>query len=280
MINKGNQNMINETSGYVDLGDGKLFYELAGAGDPLVWVHAGFVDGRMWDDQWHDFSRHYRVIRFDMRGFGRSERADRPVVRRDDLYRLLKHLGVVRANLVGCSKGGEIVLDFALEHAEMVSAIAVVSTVPGGFELQGEPPQALFEMMAAIQSGDLELAVEMQNRLWIDGPYRQPDQVNPRVRERAAAMSRIALVNDTWRRMDSAPFHELVPPAVQRLNQIQVPLLVVAGQLDNPEILRAADVMAAGISDSRKIILPDCAHMPNMEQPEHFNRFVLDFLRG
>ncbi len=73
------------TEGYADLGDGKLYYEMAGAGETLVLCHAGFVDSRMWDGQWADFTRHYRVLRFDMRGFGKSDLAGGPVSRRDDL---------------------------------------------------------------------------------------------------------------------------------------------------------------------------------------------------
>src|SRR5215831_5187749 len=111
------------TSGYFDLGDDKLYYEVAGEGEPLVLSHAGFVDCRMWDEQWDAFTQCYRVVRFDMRGFGRSDRAEAPVARRDDLYRLLKHLGIARAILLGCSMSGEIVLDIALEHPEMVSAL-------------------------------------------------------------------------------------------------------------------------------------------------------------
>jgi 2-hydroxy-6-oxonona-2,4-dienedioate hydrolase len=272
--------MTHGTSGYVDLGDGKLYYEVAGDGEPLVLSHAGFVDSRMWDDQWDDFTQRYRVIRFDMRGFGRSDRAEAPIAGRNDLYRLLKHLGIASATLLGCSMSGEIILDFALEHPEMVSALVVVSTVPSGFELRGEPPRYLMEMMAVIEQGDLALASELQNRIWIDGPFRQPDQVDPHVRERAAVMNRIALANETWRKADAAPLNPLDPPAVQRLNEVHVPTLIIAGELDDPEILRAVDVMAATIPGARKVIMPDCAHMPNMEQPGKFNHVVLDFLHN
>lgn len=267
--------MTHVTRGYVDLGDGKLYYEVGGEGEPLVLSHAGFVDSQMWDDQWHDFTQHYRVIRFDMRGFGKSEPAEGPITRRDDLYRLLKHLNLARATLVGCSMSGEIILDFALEHQEMVAALVVISAAPGGFELQGEPPRYLMEMMAAVEQGDLALASELQNRIWIDGPFRQPEQVDPLVRQRAAEMNRIALANKTWSKMDASPLN---PPAVHRLNEIRVPTLIIAGKLDHPEILRAAEVMTAAMPGARKVILPDCAHMPNMEQPGQFNPVVLDFL--
>lgn len=270
--------MAQVTNGYVELDGGKLYYEVAGEGEPLVLAHAGFVDSRMWDDQWQAFSQHFRVIRFDLRGFGKSDPSETPVTRRDDLYRLLKHLSIKRAALLGCSLSGEISLDLALERPELVTALIVVSTVPGGFELQGEPPRYLLEMMAAMEQGDVSLASELQNRLWIDGPFRQPEAVDARLRQRAGEMNRIALTNMTWLKMEAAPFNPLQPPASHRLNQIGVPTLIIAGGLDDPEILRAADVMTNAIPGAKKVILSNCAHLPNMEQPEQFTQVVLDFL--
>ncbi len=270
--------MSSAFNGYLELGDGRLYYEVAGEGETLVLSHAGFVDSRMWDEQWEAFSQRYRTVRYDLRGFGKSSPAERPVDRRADLYRLLQHLGIARAVLVGCSMSGEIALDFALERPERVAALVLVSAMPVGFEFHGEPPRAFLEMVEAMQQRDLERAVELQNRLWIDGPFRQPGQVDPRLRQRAAEMSRIALANDTFRKADSVPVNPLHPPAAQRLGEVHMPVLIIADALDNPEVVRAAEVMAAGIPRARKVILPGCAHLPNMEQPEEFNRNVLEFL--
>jgi pimeloyl-ACP methyl ester carboxylesterase len=271
--------MTHTGSGYLDVDGGSIYYGAAGAGAPLVLSHAGFVDSRMWDDQWSDFARQQRVIRFDMRGFGQSALGAIPIERRRDLDRLLQRLDVPRAVLLGCSLSGEVMLDFALEHPDRVTALILVSTAPGGFEMQGEPPAQLFEMMSAIEQGDLERASELQNRLWIDGPFRQPEQVDPLVRQRAAEMNRIALANGTWFKAEMQPANPLNPPAVQRLNEIRVPTLIIAGGRDHPEVLRAAEVMAKAISQAEKVIIPDGAHLPNMEQPALFNQIVLDFLR-
>jgi 2-hydroxy-6-oxonona-2,4-dienedioate hydrolase len=264
---------------YFEIDGSKLYYEVAGEGETLLLSHAGFVDSRMWDAQWDEFAKHYRVIRYDMRGYGKSDPVEGPVSRRDDLFRLLRHLNIERASLVGSSMSGEIVLDFTLEHPEMVSALVVVSATPSGFELQGAPPPNLMEMMEAMQKGDLERASELQIRIWIDGMYRQPDQVNPDVRKQAAEMNRIPVKNGTWAKADMQPLNPLNPPAVGRLGEIHAPTLIVAGDLDHPEILRAADFMQAGIAGSKKHIISGTAHMPSMEKPEEFNRVVLDFLR-
>lgn len=270
--------MIEKTTGYIDLEAGKVYYERAGDGAPLVFVHAGIVDRRMWDDQWQDFSQRYSVIRFDLLGFGNSDSLERPISRRQELYRVLESLGIKRATLVGCSLSGETILDVALERPELVDRLIVVSAVPGGFEMQGEPPKDLLEMLAAAERGDLALASELQMRISIDGPFRLPEQVDPFVRNRAAEMNRNAQAKGGWG-ISLAPIPDpLDPPTVHRLDQVKAPTLIIAGELDDPEILRAAGVMADAIPGAQKVIIPGCAHLPNMERPAEFNEIVESFL--
>ena len=271
--------MTNKQSGSIEINGGKLYYEVGGAGDTLVLNHAGFVDSRMWDAQWHEFTKHFRVIRYDMRGFGKSDPANGPICRRDDLYQLLMHLDVQQAQFIGCSMGGTIVIDLALEHPEMVKSLVAVSATPSGFEMQGEPPLHLFEMMDAAQQGDIARTSELQIQIWVDGMYRQPEQVDPTVRKRAAVMNLIPVRNRTFL-ADAQPLNPLEPPAAGRLAEIHVPTLLIAGALDHPEILRAADVMQGAIRGAEKFIIPDAAHVPNMEHPDLFNQMVLDFLKS
>ena len=272
--------MVKTMTGYVDLDDGKLYYEMAGDGDTLVLGHAGFVDSRMWDAQRDAFTQKYRVIRFDMRGYGKSDPAERPRTRRYDLAQLLDHLQVERAALLGCSLGGEIMIDFVLEHPEMASALITVSSAPSGFQVQGDPPPHLFEMITALQQGDTARASELQIRIWVDGLYRQPEQLNPGVRQRAAEMNLIPVRMNTWLAADSHPLNPLDPPAISRLSAIHVPALIMAGALDHPEVLRAADVMTDAIKGAKKHIFSHSAHLPNMEEPEEFTQVVLSFLDG
>lgn len=266
--------------GYADLDDGKLYYEMAGDGDTLVLGHAAFVDSRMWDAQWDAFAHKYRVIRFDMLGYGKSDPVKGPGTRRYDLRQLLDYLHVERATLLGCSLSGEVMIDFALEHPEMVSALITISAVPSGFQPQGGPPPHLFEMITALQQGDTERASELQLRLWVDGPYRQPEQLNPMIRQQALEMNLIPVRMKTWLTADTQPLNPLVPPASSRLGTIHAPALIMAGALDHPEILRAADVMANAIKEAQKHIFSESAHVPNMEQPEEFTQVVLSFLDG
>ena len=272
--------MAKASTGYVDLADGKLSYEMAGDGETLVLGHAGFVDSRMWDPQWDAFTQQYQVIRFDMRGYGKSDPAQRPRNRRDDLFQLLSHLHVESAALLGCSFGGTIMLDFVLEHPEMVSALITASSAPSGFQVQGDPPPLVLEMVTASQRGETARVSELQLRLWVDGPYRQPQQVNPLVRERAAEMNRIPVGLNTWLVADSHPLDPLDPPAIGRLSTIHTPALIMAGALDDPEVLRAAGVMTDAIKGAKNHLFSQSAHVPNMEEPEAFTQVVLSFLDG
>jgi pimeloyl-ACP methyl ester carboxylesterase len=268
--------MTQQNSGYLQSGDGKVYYETAGEGETVVLCHAGFVDSGMWDNQWDALAQRYHVVRYDMRGYGKSDPVTEPVSRREELYKLLTHLSVKRAHLIGCSMGGETIMDFALDHPEMVASLVVVSAVPSGFEMQGAPPAELLEMMAAMQQGDLARGAELQLRLWIDGAYRQPEEVDPQVRQRAAEMNRIPVERGT----SAVPNEPLNPPAAQRLGSITAPALIITGALDNPEIRRIGGVMAAEIPNARQVTIEGAAHVPNMEKAAEFNRAVLAFLEG
>jgi pimeloyl-ACP methyl ester carboxylesterase len=270
--------MAETGTGYLELGDGKLYYEVAGEGETLVLGHAGFLDSRMWDPQWDAFTARYRVIRYDMRGYGKSDPASGPRNRRRDLAHLLDHLGVTRAALLGCSMGGQIMLDYALEHPEVVSALIMVTSAPSGFQMKGTPPPELLEMIAATQQGDTARTSELQLRLWIDGPYRQPEQVNPDVRRHAAEMNGIPVERNTWLLADTQPFEPLDPPAISRLDTIDIPTLVMSGALDHPETVRTAGVLADSIKGAQQHTFAHSAHVPNMEEPEEFTQTVLNFL--
>jgi pimeloyl-ACP methyl ester carboxylesterase len=265
---------------FVEIEGKKLYYEVAGDGPTVVFGHAGFLDSGMWDDQWQPFAAHYRVVRYDMRGYGKSDALEGPTSRRDELYALLKHLGVDAAYLVGCSMGGEVMIDFAIEHPQMVLGLVVVNSTASGFEMQGEPPAEVLELIEASQKGDLARISELQLRLWIDGPFRQPHEVNATVRQRAAKMNQVAVQNMTWVVADMQPANPLQPPAAQQLHNLHAPALLVTGALDNPEIQRAAEVMAAGIAGAQRATVEGAAHIPSMEKPTEFNRIVLDFLRS
>ncbi|MCE1253562.1 MAG: alpha/beta hydrolase [Anaerolineae bacterium] len=270
--------MIETTKSYFDLADGQLYYETAGKGTPLVLAHAAFLDSRMFDAIWEQLAKQFRVIRYDMRGFGKSSPVTGPLCRRSDLEQLLNHLDITQAHLVGCSLSGEICLDLALEQPQRFKSLTLVDSIPSGFQLQGEPPLHLLEMFEALQSGNIDLANELQIRIWLDGEQREASQVNSTLRKIALEMNRIPVSQNTSFIADMQPVNPLDPPAVTRLESVKCPTWVVAGGLDNSEILRAADEMVKRIPGAQKTIIESTGHVPSYEQPDTFVKLLVDFL--
>ena len=262
------------TSGYIPVEGGRLYYESIGRGYPLVLLHAGIAHLRMWDDQVPALSAHFRVIRYDLRGFGRSIDAAAPFAHVADLLAVLDSLGLVRARLLGCSKGAGISLDFAVAHPDRVSALVLVGGAPTGYEGTSGPPRQWDEMVVAYKAGDFDRAAELETQIWFDGASRAPEQMDSAVRERVRAMDRQALEREALNDAHTQP----AAPNIERLAEVQVPVLVLVGDLDDPDLVAAAGYMAARFPQGQHATLPGTAHLPNLEQPETFNRLVLDFL--
>jgi 3-oxoadipate enol-lactonase len=131
------------------------------------------------------------------------------------------------------------------------------------------------EEEALLERGDLTAATELNLRMWVDGPRRISDQVNPAVRERVREMQYHAFTIPEPEGIEERP---LIPPAIGRLAEVRARTLIVVGDYDVEEKLTVADRLAAEISGARKVIVPGAAHMVTMEQPEVFNRIALDFL--
>jgi 2-hydroxy-6-oxonona-2,4-dienedioate hydrolase len=257
--------------------NGAIYYEMAGEGKTIILIHAAIANLTMWDSQWQRFAQHYHVLRYDMRGFGRSEDLTVSTTHRQDLVRLMEDLGVEQAHLIGCSLGGEIALDVALQYPELVKSLVLVSATPDGFEIQGEPPQAVHAMIAALQRGDMEGAARAQNEMSVTGINRSPDAVPIVIREQIYEMTHAAFVRGSG---FAESGETLIPPAVERFDEVKAPTLLMVGTADHSEIRRAAEMMASGIPNAQKevVAVENAAHFPNIEQPTYFNEVVLGFL--
>lgn len=262
-------------TGFADVNGTRLYYEVAGTGHPLVLIHGGLVDRRLWDDQFAVFAQHYQVIRFDIRSFGDSAPITAetpPYSLEEDLYILLKFLGIEKTYVLGLSMGGAMAIDFTLMYPEMVDALIPVAMGLSGFE--GEDPWT--EVDEALKRGDVAQAVELTLRMWTDGPLRTPDQVDPAVREKVRAMTTRNF--EHLEEENATQPRTLEPPAISRLSEIHVPTLIIIGDQDVNHILKIADILEKGIPGARKVVIPGTAHHLNMEKLQEFNRIVLDFL--
>ncbi len=252
-----------------------LFFDEAGAGHPLVILHAGVADRRMWDAQMAAFAAHHRVIRYDLRGFGESTLPDEPYASHNDLRDLLDALQIPQAHVLGVSMGGTVALDFAIAYPDRVSALIVCGASPSGTAAAADIRAGWDAVNALLEAGDITAAIELELRMWVDGPFRGPDQVDPTMRERVREMEELAFARALAQ--PEPETLELQPPAAERLGEIVAPTLVLVGDLDFPQKVDIAGAVAAGIPDARLEIITGTAHLPNMEAPQRFNRLVMDF---
>ncbi len=256
-----------------------LYWESAGAGEPLVLLHAGVADLRMWDEQVEAFAAGYRVIRFDAQGFGRSPVAAEPATRAEDLYELLRTLGVRQAHVVGLSFGGASAIDFALTYPAMVGALIAVAPGLSGYK-PSDPSLVVWideleqRETACLERGDVEAATELSLQAWLAGPRRAVSEMDSALVELLRPMARFALERQTQR--GRAP--QIEPPAAARLGEITAPTLLIVGDYDVPLVLEVVDILADRIPGAKKQVFARTAHMVNLERPAEFNESVLEFL--
>jgi pimeloyl-ACP methyl ester carboxylesterase len=262
-------------TGFLGNEGSRLYYEVAGEGFPLLLIHAGVADNRMWDEQFSVFAQHYRVIRYDLRGFGQSEVEAGPNSNHGDVAALFRHLEIEKAHIVGISFGGLVALDFTLAYPEMVASLILVAPSVSGQQPSETVKQFALSEESYLEKGDLAGATEVNLRMWVDGPKRSPAQVSPTVRARVGQMQLHAF---TILIPEEAEEVALTPPANVRLREVHAPVLLIVGDADIPDKLELVDELASAIKGSQTLIIPDVAHMVNMEKPEEFNRSVLDFL--
>lgn len=259
-------------TGIVAVNGTTLYYEIQGKGHPLVLLEGGQLDHRMWDDQFSEFSQNYQVIRYDVRGFGRSGEWGASYQAHEDLRALLDTLAIEQAHLVGLSGGGRISIDFALEYPEKVSSLVLAGPGLSGFNWSSN--EWFNPILEALLEGDSIRAAE----LWLESPYMAPAMEQEELADR---LRRLAVENSrVWAHLDTkeAP---LSPPAIGRLDELLAPTLLIVGSRDIPEIHKIVKLLLAGdIPDVRRVIFEGSGHMVNMEQPEMFNQVVMEFLKG
>jgi 3-oxoadipate enol-lactonase len=253
-----------------------LYAEVAGEGPEIVLLHEGVCDSRMWDPQWEAFTRSHRVLRFDFRGYGRTPLEPGPFASARDVIELLDTHSFVRPTLVGVSLGGRVALEIALAQPERISALVLVGSGLPGHDWSEELKARWQEESAAFDAGDLDAAVEVSLRTWVDGPRRRPEDVDPEVRRRVGEMQRRAYELQAGVEEDEEEL--LVEDVAQRLGEIKAPTLVATGEEDQPDMQAIADRLAREIPGARRATIADTAHVPSMERPREFDELVLGFL--
>lgn len=253
-----------------------VWFDVHGEGPAVALVHAGVADSRMWEPQLRTFSESHRVVRVDLPGFGESPFEDDVVSYRGAIREALDGAGVERAALVGTSLGGRSVLELALDSPERVSALVLVGPGLDDHDWSEQVEAFGAEEEAALDRGDLEAAVSANLRLWLAGPRRELDAVDPHLRELVAEMQRQAFRLSKGH--DDLRADRLDPPASARLAEVRVPTLVLTGDEDVEDIHSIADRLERAIPDAERATIADAAHLPSLERPDEFDRIVLALL--
>ena len=253
----------------------------AAAGPPLVCLHAGVTDRRLWAPQREALGASHRVVAYDRRGFGETRLP--PAGSREafsqvgDLLRVLDALQLDRAVLIGCSQGGRIAIDAALAHPQRVRALVLVAAAVTGapqIDLPYAPlTQARVEAYeAAEQRGDQTALNELEAQFWLDGPEEPTGRVGGALRELFLSMNAIALAS-------GSPGEEIAAASAwERLEAISVPTLVVWGTCDFEHLRMRMRELVRRIPGAVPFVVDGAAHLPSLEQPAIFNRELARFL--
>lgn len=266
---------MSATTGFIEHDGARLHWDSAGTGPSLVLLHAGIADRRMWDPQVAAFGGTHRVIRYDLRGFGETAVPAAAFAHTDDLRAVLRALDAAPAVLVGCSFGARVAIDAVLETPEIARALVLIAPALSGWAFGAALDAVDAEIEAAFEAGDLDRAAELDLRAWVDGPRRDPDEVDAAFRERARVLARG--VYDVPH-SEGAHHRERPAPAIGRLAELRLPTLVVRGLLDQPDILAICDLLVGRLPDARLVDIPDSAHLPSLERPEPVNAAIRAFL--
>ena len=259
--------------GYINVDDGKLFYEVAGKGKNIVLIHDGLLHSEIWNEQFPVFAEKYRVIRYDRRGYGKSPIPQTVYSDIEDLKQIFNQLNVDRAIVFGMSAGGGLAIDFTLKYPEYISALVLIGAVVGGYGYTDH----MVTRGGRVDSLEVLLA-DPQKVIHYFG-WEDPYQINPenlKAKEKCMQLFK-AFPNDA----DFIRYNYMMPPdrsALKFLSEISVPTLVLVGEYDIPDVHAHSGVIEAGIPNAKRQIIYKAGHLIPLDQPDAFNTTVMKFL--
>lgn len=241
----------------------ELWYDETGGGPPVLLLHEGVVDSRIWAPVVPLLAERHRVIRYDQRGFGRSPMPDGPYSVADDLISVLDATDVDQAALVGASRGGGIALTAAVERPERVSALVLA-----GSNLPGHPldvdwsPEQIARWEAAEAAEDFEAMAELDIEAW--APMGTDAELRAMFVENAIGSNGEETTTDE--------------PVAERVRDISAPTLVITGSRDVPAINEVGALLAREIPGARHAVIEEADHMIPWRTPEELSHLILAFL--
>ncbi len=263
----------------VEIDGATLAGESDGFGLPVVFLHAGVADRRMWAGQMREVAEAgFHVVAYDRRGFGESEAVDEPFSHLSDLETLLDRLSIHAAILVGASTGGGLAVDFALEHPERTIGLVLIGTALSGApdpELP-EEAEALFDARDyAAERRQWASVNRIDAHLWLDGPLEKAGRVEGPARELFLEMNGQALEKPALTQEDEPELS-----AADHVGHITAPVLLVVGELDFPHIVERHEELSEELENAFAVTIEEAAHLPSLERPDLFDPLLLEFLEA
>jgi 3-oxoadipate enol-lactonase len=261
----------------------ELFIADVGTGYPVVMLHDGTLHSVIWQHQIDSLSTRWRVVAYDRRGYGRSTKPDTSYSNVEDLKRVLDHLDITRAVLVGASAGGHVAMEFAVLYPERVAGLVLVGAVIGGFEMVPEFVSLRWRLVEPLLTPDHTSlrnplpaeAIDETIRRYRDDPYIISE------RNASAKAWFIEQLKGSFANVLNPGRHIkwLEPPVSGRLAEIRAPTLIVVGEDDHPELHAQAGALQWGIPDATRVIVSSAGHLPQIERPDVTNALISTFLR-
>jgi 3-oxoadipate enol-lactonase len=261
---------------FASIGNNRLYFEMAGTGTPLLLLHSGIADHRMWAGQYREFSRHFEVIMPDFRGYGKSPAPNGHFRHYEDIHGLIQHLGFKSVNVAGCSIGGKTAIGIAIACPEMIESSILIAPGLVGYEYRDKETLAKDAVLEGlIASGRREEVADRLVDLWVVGLKRDRKTVDSAAR----ALVREMILDNYDSVADKFPETPPEFDMISRLTEIQVPTLVMVGESDLPDMQAISQLVSDRIPGAKRQVISNAAHLPNLEHRNVFNRSVLDFLR-
>lgn len=264
---------MKQISSFAPIAKGRLYFEIAGEGDPLILIHAFSFDMHMWDDQFLPLSENFQVIRYDLRGFGRSSNPQiASYSHAKDLQQLMDYLNIRIAHVIGLSRGGRVAVDFALTFQERINKLILANCLPPGFPRQQEQAAKLNTLREIASKSGIQAAITE----WLNNPIFDRMRSKPSAYEH---MDKIIKRYSGWHWLNCDPEFEENPYAVNEIGRIKVPVLVISGDKDVQDFKNGTVFLSQNIPNAKYAIISGAGHMTNMEMPNVFNGIVLGFLK-
>ncbi|MFD2443724.1 alpha/beta fold hydrolase [Bacillus sp. CGMCC 1.16607] len=258
--------------GYVKLSNVEMYYEMAGAGEPLLLIHGIDSDSRMWEPQFNEFSQHFQTIRIDLRGFGKTIMPAGEFQLLDDLYDLLNELKIEKAHILGYSYGGTVAPSFTIKYPEKVKSLILTSAGMVGHRWSDEVSVYFKRFQETYSENNYEEMMKLLKWKSVYGPYRKEEGLDEICQLLDQMfLHALAIVPRDGKPLPTGDTREL-------LHTINVPTLILVGELDFEDYHQMADFYHQQIQNSQIVVVPNVAHFMNLENPKLFNQTVINFL--